>query len=105
MPITLRRVLSLAAYALSVIACGMPAEAQTQVATEVQSSSELEEIVVTARMRDESIQAVPITMNVFTAETIQAAGIAVASAAHSNRGWNGRESGVRMAAGLTLGDF
>jgi iron complex outermembrane receptor protein len=75
MPITLRRVLSLAAYALSVIACGMPADAQTQVATEVQSSSELEEIVVTARMRDESIQAVPITMNVFTAETIQAAGI------------------------------
>src|SRR5712675_1455664 len=52
-----------------------PAWAQTKVITEAQSANDLEEVVVTARMRDETIQAVPITMNVFTAQTIQAAGI------------------------------
>jgi iron complex outermembrane receptor protein len=39
------------------------------------SGNELEEVVVTARKRDESYQNVPITVNVFTAQQIQAAGI------------------------------
>ncbi|HEX4151464.1 MAG TPA: TonB-dependent receptor [Steroidobacteraceae bacterium] len=38
-------------------------------------SSDLDEIIVTARKRDESFQSVPITVNVFTAQTIQSAGI------------------------------
>jgi iron complex outermembrane receptor protein len=44
----------------------MPAPAQT---------SDIEEIVVTARKRDETAQNVPITMDVFTAQEIQSAGI------------------------------
>lgn len=43
-----------------------PAPAQT---------SDLEEIVVTARKRDESLQSVPITVSVFTTQEIQSAGI------------------------------
>ena len=35
----------------------------------------LEEIVVTARRRDESFRDVPMTVNVFTAEAIEASGI------------------------------
>jgi iron complex outermembrane receptor protein len=38
-------------------------------------SSDLDEIIVTARKRDESFQNVPITVNVFTAQTIESAGI------------------------------
>jgi iron complex outermembrane receptor protein len=38
-------------------------------------SSDLGEIVVTARKRDETFQSVPITVNVFTAQEIQSAGI------------------------------
>ena len=75
MSITMRRMLSLLAAVVGVALWGAPVRAQAPVATEVQSSSALEEIVVTARMRDESVQAVPITMNVFTTQTIQAAGI------------------------------
>jgi iron complex outermembrane recepter protein len=44
----------------------MPASAQT---------SDLTEIVVTARKRDESLQNVPVTIDAFTAQTIKAAGI------------------------------
>jgi len=40
-----------------------------------QSSEQLQEIVVTARKRSEAVQNVPITEDVFTAQTIQAAGI------------------------------
>jgi iron complex outermembrane receptor protein len=42
---------------------------------QAQESSVMEEIVVTARKRDESFRDVPVTVNVFTAQTIQAAGI------------------------------
>jgi iron complex outermembrane receptor protein len=38
-------------------------------------TADIEEIVVTARKRDETAQNVPITMNVFTAQEIQSAGI------------------------------
>jgi iron complex outermembrane receptor protein len=40
-----------------------------------QEGSVMEEVVVTARKRDEAFRDVPVTINVFTAETIQAAGI------------------------------
>ncbi|MGO9930827.1 MAG: TonB-dependent receptor [Steroidobacteraceae bacterium] len=53
------------AAAVSLIAA-MPAPAQT---------ADIEEIVVTARKRDETVQNVPITMDVFTAQMIQSAGI------------------------------
>ena len=38
-------------------------------------SSDLNEIIVTARKRDETFQSVPITVDVFTSRQIQAAGI------------------------------
>ncbi len=38
-------------------------------------SSDLDEIIVTARKRDEAFQNVPITVNVFTTQTIESAGI------------------------------
>jgi iron complex outermembrane recepter protein len=40
-----------------------------------QEGSVMEEVVVTARKRDEAFQDVPVTVNVFTAQTIEAAGI------------------------------
>ena len=49
-----------------------PTPAQT---TPPATGNELEEVIVTARKRDESYQNVPITVNVFTAQQIQAAGI------------------------------
>ncbi len=50
----------------------MPSPAQTAPPA---PTSDLEEVVVTARKRDESYQNVPITVNVFTAQQIQSAGI------------------------------
>jgi iron complex outermembrane receptor protein len=52
----------------------VPTRAQT-VASAPAPTSDFEEIVVTARKRVESFQNVPITVNVFTAQTIQSAGI------------------------------
>jgi iron complex outermembrane recepter protein len=63
------RMLSGLAAALGIVLIAEPIWAQSQ------PSSDLEEIVVTARMRDETFQNVPITMSVFTAQTIQSAGI------------------------------
>ena len=48
------------------LTAALPAPAQT---------SDLDEIIVTARKRDESLQSVPITVNVFTTQEIQSAGI------------------------------
>jgi iron complex outermembrane recepter protein len=50
----------------------MPAAAQTVAPSQ---TGEIQEIIVTARKRDESAQNVPITMSVFTAKEIQSAGI------------------------------
>ena len=58
--------------AVSAAFIAMPTRAQT--ATPV-AGNDLEEIVVTARKREESFQSVPITVNVFTAQEIQSAGI------------------------------
>ncbi len=48
------------------VSAALPIMAQT---------ADLEEIVVTARKRDESFRDVPITVNVFTSQTIKEAGI------------------------------
>ncbi len=48
---------------------------QPQSSTPAQSSDQLQEVVVTARKRAENLQDVPITESVFTAQTIQSAGI------------------------------
>lgn len=64
----MRRILSAAAAGLGVVLFAQSAWAQTQPA-------QLEEVVVSARRRDESYQNVPITVNVFTAQQIQSAGI------------------------------
>src|SRR5580658_8777486 len=50
----------------------MPTRAQTPPPV---ATGDIEEIVVTARRRDESYQNVPITVSVFTAQEIQSAGI------------------------------
>jgi iron complex outermembrane recepter protein len=50
----------------------VPTRAQTEPPV---PSSDMQEIIVTARKRDESILNVPITVNVFTAQEIQSAGI------------------------------
>jgi iron complex outermembrane recepter protein len=60
-----RWITALAAAGVGLTAA-LPAPAQT---------SDLDEIIVTARKRDETFQSVPITISVFTAQTIQAAGI------------------------------
>ncbi len=49
----------------------MPAQAQDA----TPESEEIDEVLVTARQRNESFRDVPITVNVFTRETIEAAGI------------------------------
>lgn len=58
--------LSMLAAWLLAAAVATPAVAQNQ---------EMEEVVVTARKRDESFQDVPVTINVFTEATIRSAGI------------------------------
>ena len=60
------RGLAVLATALVSLIPAVPASAQT---------SDLSEIIVTARKRDESFQNVPITVDVFTEQTIQSAGI------------------------------
>jgi len=58
--------LSAAVTGILAAAMAMPAMAQ---------STEMEEIIVTARKRDESFQDVPVTVNVFTAAVVEDAGI------------------------------
>lgn len=62
-------------YALAVafaFLCVVPSEIRAQAASGINS---LEEVIVTARKRDEAFRDVPVTINVFTDDTIQAAGI------------------------------
>jgi len=65
----LRRILSILAAAFGIIVIAEPLWAQ------VAPTQALEEIVVTARKRNENFQDVPVTMDVFTAQEIAAAGI------------------------------
>ena len=71
MKIVLGRGLTGFTVAMAVI-FAMPARAQT---APPGASGDISEIIVTARKRDESTQSVPITMDVFTAQEIQSAGI------------------------------
>ena len=61
-----RKWIALSMAAVAAVAAALPILAQT---------TELEEVVVTARKRDESFRDVPITVNVLTEQTIQQAGI------------------------------
>ncbi len=65
-----RRILVAAAAGLA----GMPVMAQ-QPAAGGSSVTQLEELVVTARKREEQLQQVPLSITAFTAETIESAGI------------------------------
>jgi iron complex outermembrane receptor protein len=65
----MRRFLAIMAAAFGIIVVAVPVWAQTAPAPA------LEEIVVTARKRNENFQDVPVTMDVFTAQEIAAAGI------------------------------
>jgi iron complex outermembrane receptor protein len=66
----MRRIVRMPAVALGVLLFGQTVWAQSQ--TDV---TNLEEVVVTARKRDESLLSVPITVDVFNAQEIQSAGI------------------------------
>src|SRR2546430_8314728 len=66
MLISMRRLISVLTIACGLVVIYEPVWAQTQA---------LEEVVVTARKRDETIQSVPVTENVFTQQAIEAAGI------------------------------
>src|SRR5258708_10289555 len=63
---SMRRLVSVLTVACGLVVIYEPVWAQTQT---------LEEVVVTARKRDETIQNVPVTENVFTQQAIEAAGI------------------------------
>ncbi|HEY2678123.1 MAG TPA: TonB-dependent receptor [Steroidobacteraceae bacterium] len=65
----MRRITSILIAALAIVVFIEPVWAQ------VEPSSNLEEIVVTARKRNENFQDVPITVDVFTAQEIKSAGI------------------------------
>src|SRR3984885_3717800 len=65
----LRRIVSIPAAAFGLFLFCESVWAQSQPAVD------LNEVVVTARKRDETLQNVPITLSVFTPQTIQAAGI------------------------------
>src|SRR3984957_9618124 len=65
----LRRIVSIPAAAFGLFLYCELVWAQSQTAVD------LDEVVVTARKRDESLQNVPITLSVFTPQTIRAAGI------------------------------
>ncbi|HXR24467.1 MAG TPA: TonB-dependent receptor, partial [Candidatus Binataceae bacterium] len=60
------------AIAMIAATAAMPTRAQVAATAAI---SDLQEIVVTARKRDESFRDVPITVDVFTAQQIQSAGI------------------------------
>ena len=74
----LRRMLQLLPAAVGVLTLSAPvwAQAQAQSQAGAQASGPvLEEVVVTARKREESLLNAPMTVNVFTQQTIQSAGI------------------------------
>jgi len=64
---------ALVAAALAVAVGGKPGGALAQ--AQPAATAELEEVVVTARKRDEAFRDVPITVDVFTAQEVQSAGI------------------------------
>jgi iron complex outermembrane receptor protein len=73
----LRRTVSLLMAALAVLSVTEPVRAQSQTQTQA-SAPILEEVLVTARKREEPLLNVPVTMSVFTQQTIESAGIEAA---------------------------
>jgi len=72
----MRRMLSVLAAAWGIVLLAAPAWSQAQTQTQAQASGPaLEEVVVTARKREEALLSAPVTVNVFTEQMIQSAGI------------------------------
>jgi iron complex outermembrane receptor protein len=69
-----RRTVSLLTATLGLLTLAAPGGAQSQTQTQA-SQPALEEVVVTARKREEALLNVPVTMAVFTQQTIESAGI------------------------------
>ncbi len=68
--------LGLIGAALALALSALPAQAQqASPATSPTASEDIDEVLVTARRRSETFKDVPMSVNVFTAETIQSAGI------------------------------
>ncbi len=53
----------------------VPAQAQTTLAADADTSTELESIVVTSRKRTENIQSVPISIQAFTGRALDVLGV------------------------------
>ena len=70
----LRRTVPLLIAALGVLSLAEPVRAQSQTQTQASQPS-LEEVVVTARKREEPLLDVPVTVTAFTQQTIESAGI------------------------------
>jgi len=70
----LRRAMALLFTALGVLTIAAPERAQAQTQTQA-SQPTLEEVVVTARKRQEALLDVPVTVNAFTQQMIESAGI------------------------------
>jgi iron complex outermembrane receptor protein len=75
MVITFRSLVPVLAALPGVLLVTSPARAQSQTSQAADSSQELQEVVVTARKREESLHDVPATVDAFTQQTVQAAGI------------------------------
>jgi iron complex outermembrane receptor protein len=73
----LRRTVSLLSAALGVLALAAPLGVRAQTSAQV-SEPTLEEVVVTARKREEALLNVPVTVDAFTQQTIESAGIEAA---------------------------
>jgi len=70
----LRRTVPLLTAALGVLTLAGPAPVRAQTQTQAQAPT-LEEVVVTARKREEALLDVPVTVNAFTQQAIESAGI------------------------------
>jgi iron complex outermembrane receptor protein len=72
----LRRIVSLSAAVLGVLSIAAPVWVQAQAGSQSQvSEATLQEVVVTARKREEALLDVPVTVDAFTQQTIESAGI------------------------------
>ncbi len=70
-----RKWIAITLTAAGAVVAALPVLAQTAPSAPSTQSAQLEEVVVTARKREESFQDVPITVDAFTTQTIQSAGI------------------------------
>jgi iron complex outermembrane recepter protein len=76
MSTALHRIPAISAAAMGLILAAQPVRVQAQTASQAQASAPtLEEVVVTARKREETLLDVPVTVDAFTQQTIQSAGI------------------------------